>query len=129
MTKHTPGQWPDNICSGDITYGRSGNFDGFYLADASHGIPTFGSVAATSPVTIRGQHVEVFNYPGQTEAIAKQIVHRWNTHLAMVEALQAAASILPRYAMKGDTTGDDEALDAVLETVTDALKRAEGASA
>lgn len=38
------------------------------------------------------------------------------------EALEAVASILPKYAMKGDTASDDEALDAVLETVTDALK-------
>lgn len=38
------------------------------------------------------------------------------------EALEAVASIMPKYAMKGDTASDDEALDAVLETVTDALK-------
>lgn len=39
----------------------------------------------------------------------------------LTEALQAVASILPRYEMKGDTASDDEALSAVLETVTAAL--------
>lgn len=84
MTK----QWPDAIC-GQIRYGKASNYDGFYLADASHGIPTIGSVADASPATIRGQHVRVFNYPGQTEAIADQLVHRWNCHEEMLAALKA----------------------------------------
>jgi len=90
MPEFTKGQWPDNICSGGIRYGKASNYDGFYLADASHGIPTFGSVADDSPATIRGQHVKVFNYPGQTEAIAAQLVHRWNMHRRLVTALREA---------------------------------------
>lgn len=85
--KFTKDQWPDNIVSGDICYGKAHNYDGFYLADASHGIPTLGSVSDSDPVTIRGQHVKVFNYPGQTEAIAAQLVHRWNCHVELLEAL------------------------------------------
>lgn len=41
----------------------------------------------------------------------------------LLEALQAVASILPKYEMKGDTASDDEALSAVLETVNDALAK------
>lgn len=82
-----PRQWPDDICSGPIRYGPAHNYDGFYLADAMHGIPTFGSVSPTDPVTIKGQHVLVFNYPGQTEEIAKQLVHRWNCHAGLIAAL------------------------------------------
>lgn len=81
-------QWPDNITSGDIRYGKSSNYDGFYLADAMHGIPTIGSVSGTSPPTFRGQHVQVFNYPGQTEEIAKALCDRWNAHTPMLEALK-----------------------------------------
>lgn len=80
-------QWPDQITSGDIRYGKASNYDGFYLADASHGIPTFGSVSETSPPTIRGQNVRVFNYPGQTEAIASELVKRWNSHTDLLDAL------------------------------------------
>ena len=80
-------QWPDNICSGKIRYSKAGNYDGFALSDITHGIPTFGSVCDTSPPTVRGQHVRVFNYPKQTEAIAKQLVTRWNFHEALVNAL------------------------------------------
>lgn len=88
MTNHTEGQWPDNICSGKIRYGRADIYDGFYLADASHGIPTLGCVMAKEMPTIMGQHVRVFNYPGQTEAIAAQLVNRWNSHDALVSALE-----------------------------------------
>lgn len=80
-------QWPDNIVAGKIYYGRADNYDGFYLADCDHGIPTIGAVTHTNPPTIRGQNVGVFNYPGQTEAIAKQLCDRWNSHDALVEAL------------------------------------------
>jgi hypothetical protein len=45
-------------------------------------------------------------------------------HDALVEALTACASIMPRYRMAGKTTGDDEELDAVLERVTEALEEA-----
>lgn len=86
--KHTAGQWPDNIVSGDIRYARADNYDGFYLADASHGIPTFASVTETGTPTIRGQHVRVFNYPGQTEAIAAELVHRWNAHIDLLVYLK-----------------------------------------
>lgn len=41
------------------------------------------------------------------------------------EALEACASILPRYSMAGKTAGDDEELAAVLETVTEALSDGE----
>jgi hypothetical protein len=42
----------------------------------------------------------------------------------LLESLQAVASILPKYEMKGDTASDDEALSAVLEMVTDAIAKA-----
>jgi hypothetical protein len=42
----------------------------------------------------------------------------------LLEALQAVASILPKYEMKGDTASDDEALSAVLEMVTEAITKA-----
>jgi hypothetical protein len=87
-------QWPDNITSGPIRYGRADNFDGFYLADAMHGIPTFGSVSPTDPLTIRSQFVSVFNYLGQTEAIAAQLVHRWNAHETLVSLLAEASARL-----------------------------------
>lgn len=38
------------------------------------------------------------------------------------DALRSAAVVLPKYAMKGATTGDDEALDAVIEQVGEALE-------
>lgn len=105
--KHTLNQWPDNIVSGDILYGKSGNYDGFYLADASHGLPTFGAV--------QGDSVEIFNYPGQTEAIAAQLVHRWNCYSDLLEALKDA-----RYSLYGNGPGNPK-IDA-------ALAKAEGRS-
>lgn len=81
-------QWPDHICSGPIRYGKATNYDGFYLADVAHGIPTIGAVSPTEPSTIRSQHVHVFNYPGQTEAVAAQLVHRWNCHEPLLAALR-----------------------------------------
>lgn len=114
----TKGQWPDNICSGEIRYGKASNYDGFYLADASHGIPTFGSVAYSDPVTIRGQHVKVFNYPGQTEAIAAQLVHRWNAHDEMLDALREVAWQLSADEFSGEP--------AFMTKVRKALAKAEG---
>jgi len=97
--KHAPErQWPDNITSGEIRYGRSSNYDGFYLADAMHGIPTIGSVADTSPATIRGQNVQVFNYPGQTEAIAKAICDRWNAYASSQAEIAILREALERIA-------------------------------
>lgn len=104
----TKDQWPDNICSGEIRYAKASNYDGFYLADASHGIPTFGSVADSDPVTIRGQHVRIFNYPGQTEAIAAQIVQRWNAHKQMLEALEATRALVSEAAMIGFNCHDGD---------------------
>ena len=89
-------QWPDNICSGAIRYGRADNYDGFYLADAMHGIPTFGSVTPTDPPTIRGHHVRVFNYSGQTEAIAQELVRRWNAYDDLVKALELSRAAMLR---------------------------------
>lgn len=94
LRSHTPGQWPDDICSGNIRYGRAENYDGFYLADASHGIPTIGSVCAENVPTVRGAHVRTFNYPGQTEAIAAQLVHRWNCHRDMLAALRRCLNFI-----------------------------------
>lgn len=96
MTQFTKGQWPDDICSGYINYSRSHNTDGFCLSDSSHGIPTFSSVSPANPPTIRGQFVQVFNYPKQTEAIAERLVLCWNACVgktneqlkAMIEAKQ-----------------------------------------
>lgn len=87
-------QWPNNIISGEIRYEKASNYDGFYLADAEHGIPTFGSVTATASPTIRDQHVRVFNYPGQTEAIASELVFRWNMHRELLSALKEARRML-----------------------------------
>ena len=67
--------WPDNICNGRIRYSPAKNYDGFSLEDTQHGIPTFGSVC---PPTVRGQYVNVFNYPTQTEEIARRLVACWN---------------------------------------------------
>jgi hypothetical protein len=80
MSNEVERQWPSHITTGEIRYGPASNYDGFYLADAQHGIPTFGSVSPTEPLTIRGQHVSVFNYPGQTEEIAKTLCDRWNAY-------------------------------------------------
>lgn len=81
--RFTKGQWPDNICSGYIYYSKASNYEGFSLRDASHGIPTFGSV------TEKGTNV--FNYPGQTEEVAKRLVACWNAmvgkSLEEIEAL------------------------------------------
>lgn len=115
--KHTPNQWPDNIVSGDIRYGKASNYDGFYLADASHGIPTFGGVTETETPSIRGQHVRVFNYPGQTEAIAAELVKRWNSHTALLEALKRAVAQLERMGSDGLSSG-----------AIDAIAKAEGRS-
>lgn len=85
--KWTKGQWPDNICSGYIDYSPHTlpvgiGDDGFILRDASHGIPVFGSV--------RGR---VFNYPGQTEAIARRLVAAWNASVGIsTEELEKRAS-------------------------------------
>lgn len=77
-------QWPDNITSGEIRYEPSGVYEGgFILRDADHGIPVFGSVSA-----------QVFNYPGQTEDIAKALCDRWNSYAssqAEIERLRTIA--------------------------------------
>jgi hypothetical protein len=83
-------QWPHSICSGPIEYHKANNYDGFVLCDAMHGIPTFGSVVDASKPTIRGQSVRVFNYPRQTEAIAKQLVDRWNSHDELLSIVKDA---------------------------------------
>lgn len=70
MTKFTEGQWPDRICSGFIRYHPSNNIlGGYILSDASHGIPVFAAIGASA---------EVFNYPKQTEDIARRLVACWN---------------------------------------------------
>lgn len=102
-------QWPHNICSGPIEYHKANNYDGFVLCDAMHGIPTFGSVVDASKPSIRGQHVRVFNYPKQTEAIAAQLVLRWNSHDALVAALRDLLAVTCPYRGKRST---DAELDA-----------------
>lgn len=124
MTNSTKGQWPDNICSGDIRYGKASNYDGFYLADASHGIPTFGSVADSDPVTISGQHVKVFNYPGQTEAIAAQIVHRWNAHEAMLAVLRDFLAGIGN--ISGANNREAQFLESIEDAARIAVAKAEG---
>ena len=106
-------QWPDHITSGEIRYARSDNYDGFYLADTMHGIPTFGSVSPTDPVTIRGQHVKLFNYPGQTEEIAKALCDRWNAHRKLVAALANLLTTTDPYRNGADTpAGCEQELNA-----------------
>lgn len=71
------------------------------------------------------------SYPvlfGGTEANVAFIVRAVNAFDDMFEALSACASILPRYHMKGNTVGDDEELDAVLERANDALALAKATS-
>lgn len=70
--------WPDNLCSGRLRYGRANNYDGFYLADAAHGIPTIGAVFPPENQTIHGHRADLFNYPKQTEDIARRLVACWN---------------------------------------------------
>lgn len=78
--EHTEGQWPDNITKGRLRYAAANNYEGFYLADASHGIPTLGAVT-----------VRVFNYPAQTETIARRLVACWNYCVGMgIEELEDA---------------------------------------
>ncbi|WP_106724256.1 hypothetical protein [Pseudaminobacter soli (ex Li et al. 2025)] len=120
-SRHTAGPWPHNICSGDIVYGKGVNYDGFYLADASHGIPTFGSVADADPVTIRGQHVRVFNYPAQTEAIAAQLVHRWNAHSHLLAALKAMDAFWTEHHPEGPD-GDPATLGGLVALTDDTLE-------
>jgi len=124
--KHTENQWPDNIVGGDIRYGRASNYDGFYLADASHGIPTFGSVAETDPATIRGQHVRVFNYPGQTEAIAAELVLRWNSQPDLLGALKAAKAVVDVAEAMTSCGSDDEFVWSAQKLVNAAIAKAEG---
>lgn len=94
MTDPTTRQWPDNICGGQITYRPASLYEGFALADAEHGIPTFGAVKATGTT--------IFNYPGQTEDIAKQLCHRWNTHGDMLKALKICQRVLDEALPKFD---------------------------
>lgn len=76
--------WPDRICDATIRYADAGNYRGFYLADTEHGIPTFGAVTETG--------VRVFNYPGQTEDIARRLVACWNACVGKsIEELEQAA--------------------------------------
>lgn len=72
-----------------------------------------------------GCGVSQYDQPGHAEAIAA-----WNTRAdascqaeieRLTEALEMCARLLPRYRLAGRTTGDDEELAAVLETVTEAL--------
>lgn len=79
-------QWPDNICSGRIRYDAAGNYKEFCLRDEEHGIPTFGAVS-----------VNVFNYPGQAEDIAKRLVACWNAFEGYtLEQIESAADRLLR---------------------------------
>ena len=43
----------------------------------------------------------------------------------LLEALQACASMLPRYYLSGKTVGDDEEHSAVIERVLEAIAKAE----
>lgn len=70
QTRWVPDAWPSKLTTGFITYSPSTTFpndSGFVLYDANHGIPVFGSV-----------RTQVFNYPGQTEDIARRLVLCWN---------------------------------------------------
>lgn len=79
-------QWPNNITSGDLRYSGASNYSGFSIQPADHGIPTCGAIVEKDGLI----EVDVFNYPGQTEAIAKQIVSRWNCHNDLVKAAKRA---------------------------------------
>lgn len=83
QTRFTKDQWPDNICSGFITFCPSSVYQGgFILRDASHGIPVLGSV-----------HAETFNYPGQTEDITRRLVACWNAFVGTpIEEIEAVAA-------------------------------------
>ena len=68
--------------------------------------------------------------PSETGVQAEQAIDYWNSRPnassqaeieRLTEALRMCAALLPRYRLAGRTTGDDEELAAVLETVTAAL--------
>lgn len=50
---------------GPWMYGQASNYHGFYIAPASHPIPTHAAVT--------DDHIRTFNYPGDTEANARLI--------------------------------------------------------
>lgn len=82
------GQWPKNITKGFLRYSPATNYSGFSLSDASHGIPTVGAVEDKGSVS-------VFNYPGQTEEIARRLVACWNACVGIpIEELEARVAIL-----------------------------------
>ena len=105
-------QWPDNICGGQITYRPASVYEGFALADAEHGIPTFGAVKATGTT--------IFNYPGQTEDIAKQLCHRWNVHGDLLAALKECALEIAQTRNRKLTAGEQSALDAARAAIAKA---------
>ena len=86
QTKWTKGQWPDNLCSGFITFTPSKPpleiLVGSSCVTPSHGIPVFGSVLA-----------ETFNYPGQTEDVTRRLVACWNAMVGRpIEEIEAIAA-------------------------------------
>jgi len=81
--------------------------------EAAHGVDQLNAIVAYIHELERAARNRDM-WKGQVERQAEQIA-------TMREVLKAVALILPHYAMKGDTASDDEALDAVMETVTEAL--------
>ena len=82
-------QWPDDITRGFIKYTPREDHWGlrFSISDASHGIPSIGCVGASG--------IEAFNYPKQTEEIARRLVACWSACVGIpVEFLEARAEIL-----------------------------------
>lgn len=109
--KHTR-QWPHNIATGDLIYAKADLYSGFYLAPADHGIPTCGAVQPHD----FGTSVHIFNYPKQTEEIARTLVTRWNAHNDMLEALKrfAGATLTPDGHVIGLMREDFEAARAAI---------------
>lgn len=123
--QYTKGQWPDAITAGEIRYHNvpknCGMGEWYALSDASHGIPVFGSVRASNKAdTVSGVEVNVFNYPGQTEQIAAELVKRWNAFPQLLEALKRVDLTLSVH-------GHIDAKTPLHEFVSDVIFAAEGA--
>lgn len=94
--KWVKGQWPDNICSGFITYEQSQS-GGFMFRDASHGIPVLGHITPND-VQLEGCRVVYHgSYPQQAEQIARRLAAAWNAAVGTTtEELENRAAEMAR---------------------------------
>ncbi|MGI4811918.1 MAG: hypothetical protein ACRYGG_01045 [Janthinobacterium lividum] len=94
----TKGQWPHAITTGEIRCehieARHGMGEWWCLRDASHGIPVFGSVRSEEGSV----EVKIFNYPGQTEEIASELVKRWNEYPKLMAEMDRLSKLVGQVA-------------------------------